>query len=236
MISSLTRAYERYTKQSGHWIERFVQQGGRVHCQAGCANCCSFPIRVSLAEALFTASHLTDTQLQAMNVHAARVMQNARTATSWDLYFQRHRTDIGFCPLLDQTTGSCTAYQARPGRCRDTYSAYDAHYCKVGTLEQMNRQESQAFQREIKTNPATDGTSHYIAPLEDMGEDIWQVASQSMQETWGLEIWGDFWVLTSLSTNEIFMNAVRAGNAKQAIKQAKKLGLWHIEIVQIGTA
>jgi Fe-S-cluster containining protein len=233
IILSLKSAYARYKTQSDQWIKGFTQQGGRVFCQAGCANCCNFPIQISLAEGLYTASLLSQTQLAAMQSHAARVIKNAQVATDWDMYFWQHRTKVGFCPLLDQTTGNCTAYEARPARCRDTYSAFDSHYCKVGTLEQMTKQETRVFQQQIKANAATDGKSHYIAPLEDMGENIWQTASRAMQQEWGLEIWGDYWVLTSLANDLDFMNAIRAKEIKKAIARAKKLKLWHLEIVQI---
>jgi Fe-S-cluster containining protein len=233
IISSLRSAYGRYEKQSKQWITDFTQQGGRVFCQAGCANCCNFPIQISLVEAVYAAHLLIPAQMSAMQSHAARVIQNAQNASSWDTYFWQHRTRVGFCPLLDQASGNCTAYEARPARCRDTYSAFDSHYCKVGTLEQMSKPETQAFQRQIKANPATDGTSHYIAPLEEMGESIWQTASQVMRQEWGLEIWGDYWVLTSLAHDLNFMNAIRARETKKAIARAKQLKLWHLEIVQI---
>jgi Fe-S-cluster containining protein len=233
IIASLTKAYKRYETQSKQWIQGFTQQGGHVFCQAGCANCCNFPIQISLAEAVFTASKLSTTQLETMHTHATRVIQNAQNATSWDAYFWQHRTKVGFCPLLDQTTGNCTAYEARPARCRDTYSAFDSHYCKVGTLEQMSQQETRVFRQQVKANAATDGKSHYIAPLEELGESIWQTASRTMQQEWGLEIWGDYWVLTSLANDELFMQAIRAKEIKKAIGRAKKLKLWHLEIVQM---
>lgn len=233
IISSLRTAYGRYEKQSKQWIQGFTQRSGQVFCQAGCANCCNFPIQISLAEGVYTASLLSPAQLTAMQTHAARVIQNAQTATSWDTYFWQHRTKVGFCPLLDQTTGNCTAYEARPARCRDTYSAFDSHYCKVGTLEQMTKQETRAFNRQIKANPATDGKSHYIAPLEEMGESIWQTAGLAMRQEWCMEIWGDYWVLTSLANDSNFMNAIRAQEIKKAVARAKKLKLWHLEIVQI---
>ena len=54
-----------------------------------------------------------------------------------------------------------------------------------------------------------------------------------MRSAWGLEIWGDFWVLTTLTQDAAFMAAVRSGAAAQATRRAKALGLWHLEIVRI---
>ncbi len=233
IINAVARAYALYGQQASTWMTDFTRQGGKVHCHAGCMNCCNFPIRVSLPEALLTAQKLSLEQQKSMDIRAKEIIQNANRATSWNQYFQQHREKIGYCPLLDQSTGACTAYEARPARCRDTFSALSNHYCKVGTLEQMNRQEQAAYRRQVKANPATDGQTHYIAALEDMGQNIWEVASRSMKSAWGLEVWGDFWVLTALSQNPDFMGAIRAGQGKKAIRAAKKIGLWNIEIVQV---
>jgi len=234
LTRAVSRAYERYAEQAGAWTRRFTAQGGTVHCRSGCVHCCDFPVRVSLAEALLTASQLNGTQLDAMRARAAQVIRNARTASSWDEYFQRHRREIGYCPLLDQTTGACTAYDVRPTRCRDTFSALSAHYCRVGTLEHLDRQERAEYTREVRANPATDGLSHYIAPLEDMSEPVWTTATREMRQAWGMEVWGDFWVLTTLTQDGPFMDAVRAGQAARATKRARTLGLWNAEIVEIG--
>ena len=233
MIEAVARAYAVYGQQADQWISDFTRRGGKVHCHAGCLNCCNLPIRVSLAEALLTAQKLSLEQQKSMNLRATEIIQNANHASSWNQYFQQHRQKIGYCPLLDQSAGVCSAYEARPARCRDTFSALSSHYCKVGTLEQMNRQEQAAYRREVKANPATDGQTHYIAALEDIGQTIWEVASRSMKSAWGLEVWGDFWVLTALAQNQDFMAAIRAGMVKKAIQAAKKIGLWNIEIVQV---
>ena len=234
LMDTVARAYARYAQQAGSWIQRFERQGGTVHCKSGCVHCCDFPVRCSLAEALLTASALSPEQLDAMRDRAHQVIANAGTAGSWDEYFQRHRREIGYCPLLDRQTGACTAYEVRPTRCRDTFSAMNARFCQVGTLEGLNRRERQEYAREVKANPATDGMSHYVAPLEDMSEPIWSEASRAMQGQWELEIWGDFWVLTTLSQDRAFMAAVRAGQGGRAVKRAKALKLWNAEIVEIG--
>jgi Fe-S-cluster containining protein len=234
VMTAVQRAYDQYGQQASDWIARFTRQGGTVHCYSGCLHCCNLPVRVSLIEALLTASALSPSQMASMQRRATEIIKNAQSASSWDTYFQRHRERIGYCPLLDQTTGSCTAYEVRPARCRDTYSALSSHYCTVGTLEHLSRAERTQYKREVKANPATDGISHYIAPLEDLGEAIWEVASRTMRSEWGVEVWGDFWVLTALTQDAAFMTAVRAGQAGRATKRAKTMDLWHIEIVQIG--
>ena len=233
IMAVMAEAYVRYDARAKRWLKEYAQQGGTVHCGSGCFHCCNMPVKVSLAEALLTASALTTTQLEAMKRRAFEVLANARAATNWDEFFQYHRERIGYCPLLDTTTRACTAYEARPARCRDTYSALSSDYCRVGVLENLNRQEHLMYVRQVRANPVTDGVNHYIAPLEDMSQNIWQTASDIMRKTWGLEVWGDFWVLTTLSQDLAFMTAVRGGQFKRALQRAKTLRLWHVEILEI---
>ncbi len=232
-MQAMAEAYVRYDVSAKRWLTNYTQQGGTVFCGSGCFHCCNMPVKVSLAEALLTASALSDTQLEDMKSRAFEVLANARASKNWDGYFQFHRERIGYCPLLDSTTGACTAYEVRPTRCRDTYSALSSDYCRVGAIQKLNRQEHSMYLRQVKANPVTDGIDHYIAPLEDMSQNAWQTASDIMRKTWGLEIWGDFWVLTTLSQDLAFMTAVRAGQFKRAVQRAKTLRLWHLEILEI---
>lgn len=233
LLEAVERAYAGYTQRSAAWLEGYARQGGVVHCRSGCMNCCNFPVQVSLAEALLTAAALSDFQMQAMRRHAARVMKNAKSASNWNEYFERHRTQVGYCPLLDLESGACSAYEVRPARCRDTFSALSSKFCEVGAMQRLSRAERADYNREVKANPATDGVNHYVAPLEELGEPIWEAAGDAMRSAWGLEIWGDFWVLTALTQDAAFMAAVRSGSAARATRRAKALGLWHLEIVRI---
>jgi len=228
------RAYRRYAAQADRWTQDYSRRGGTVHCQAGCFHCCDFPVRISLAEGLLTASALSQVQLRAMATRAAEVLANARASQGWDEYFRRHRLEIGYCPLLDPQSGGCTAYEVRPTRCRDTFSALSAHYCRAGTLERMDRREEQAYRTLVARTPGTDGESHYIAPLEDLSEPVGAAASRAMRTEWGLEVWGDFPLLVTLSQDPAFMAAVRGGQAGAARRRARRLGLEHPELLEIG--
>ncbi len=233
LLEAVERAYARYAQRSAAWLEGYAQQGGVVHCKSGCMNCCNFPVQVSLAEALVTAAALSGVQMDAMRRHAARVMKNAKSASNWNEYFERHRSQVGYCPLLDLESGACTAYEVRPARCRDTFSAMNSKFCEVGAMQRLSRAERTDYNREVTANPVTDGVSHYVAPLEELGEPIWEAAGEAMRSIWNLEVWGDFWVLTTLSQDAAFMAAVRSGAAVKATRRAKALGLWHLEIVRI---
>lgn len=223
----VARGYERYARQAEQWTRGYEARGGHVYCGAGCFACCDMPIRVSLAEALITAQAITPEQARRVEAHARAVQANARSAPGEDAYVARHREDVGFCPLLDRETGGCTQYAARPTRCRDTFSAFAARYCAKGTWEAMSRRERAAYQREVARTPGTDGEVHFIAPLEHLSEPIWAAASRAMRSQWGLEVWGDFWTLTTLAADPAFMARVSAGDRRGAGARARQLGLGH---------
>lgn len=230
----MQRAYRRYERQAADWLAGYAERGGRVYCAAGCVACCNMPIRVSLAEALLVAHELNEGQAQEVAAHARKVLANARRAASEDEYVLRHRLEVGFCPLLDRQSGTCTQYAARPTRCRDTFSAFPAHYCQAGTWEAMTRREQAEYRREVARTPGTDGEWHFIAPLEHLSEPVWQAAARAMRSAWGLEVWGDFWVLTTLARDQDFMQAIMGGQGKQAWQAATKLKLAHPMLLELG--
>ena len=227
-------AYQRYAQQTGKWIKGYAARGGTVHCGAGCFLCCDMPIRVSLAEALITAAALGPDELRRMAAHARAVQENARTAPDEETFVERHRQHVSFCPLLDRQTGACTQYDARPTRCRDTFSAFPARYCGAGYWESLTRREKAEYRREVARTPGTDGELHFIAPLEHLSEPVWTAASRSMRQAWGCEVWGDFWTLTTLAADAPFMEHIQAGKARAALKRAATLGLAHPVTLEIG--
>lgn len=230
------RGYAAYARRAQTWTARYQAGGGRVFCGAGCFACCNMPIRVSLAEALLTAGALEPEQAVAVAAHARRVLHNARTAPGEEAYVERHRREVGFCPLLDRQTGSCTQYAARPTRCRDTFSALPARYCEAGAWEEMTRREQAEYRREVARTPGTDGELHFIAPLEHLSEPVWAAAAKAMRAEWGLEVWGDFWVLTTLARDAAFLAQVERGDARGAWRAARAAGLAHPTVLELDRA
>lgn len=226
LLRPLTQAYARYERQSGAWLQAYRARGGQVYCGSGCFACCNMPIRVSLLEACLTATALDDDQAAAVEAHARKAIRNARTARDDEEYVQRHRLEVGYCPLLN-AQGACSEYEVRPTRCRDTFSAFPAHYCEAGTWERMTRRERAEYRREVARTPGTDGEWHFIAPLEHLSEPVWQVAARTMRDAWHLEVWGDFWVLTTLARDPAFMAHVERGDAHGARRAATRLNLSH---------
>ncbi|WP_216318221.1 YkgJ family cysteine cluster protein [Deinococcus aestuarii] len=234
VTDAVRRGYDAYTRRARAWTAGYQERGGRVSCGAGCFACCNMPVRVSLAEALVTAQALTQEEAARVEAHARRVIGNARTAPDDDVYVERHRREVGFCPLLDRGTGGCSRYDVRPTRCRDTFSALPARYCEAGALEQMTRRERETYRREVARTPGTDGELHFIAPLEHLSEPIWAAAAKAMRAEWGLEAWGDFWVLTTLARDGAFMSCVEGGDTRGAWRAARAVGLAHPTVLELG--
>lgn len=233
VTAAVQDAYADYGAEASRWLDGFTRQGGQVFCGAGCFGCCNMPIRLSLAEALVVRDALNAEKLAAVEQHARKVIANARTAPDEDVYVRRHRLEVGYCPLLDRETGQCSEYAARPTRCRDTFSAFPARYCTEGYWESLSPREKREYAREVARTPGTDGELHYIAPLEHLSEPVWEAASEAMGRAFGLQVWGDFWVLVTLSARPEFMAAVEAGDGRAALKAAKAAGLSHPMILEI---
>jgi len=191
------------------------------------------PIRISLLEALTIADVMTPEQLGDMARHARKVLQNARSSRSLDEYVTNHRRDVGFCPLLNRESGSCTQYANRPTRCRDTYSALPARFCAPDGLRDLTRAELKQYRREVRASPVTDGETHYVAPLEDLSVPAWEQFSRLMRREFGLEVWGDFAVLVTATRQPGVMEAVATGRAERVVRALKQAGLFHPEIVEV---
>lgn len=231
-IRRLQAAYTRFEGRAADWLARYRARGGRVYCAAGCHACCDMPIRTNLLEALALARSLDPARLQAMQAHAAKVRANARRGPS-ETYAERHRAVVGFCPLLDRQTGTCSAYELRPSRCRDTYSAMSARFCAAGAWESMSRRERAAYEREVAHTPGTDGESHFIAPLEDLSLPVWEEGARLMRDLWGVEVWGDFAVLVDLTQRPAFWAALEQRRPGPVIRMLRQAGLYDEEILEV---
>lgn len=231
LLETVKAAYARYEQSAGQFLSQYTAAGNQVYCGAGCFGCCNMPIRLSLAEAALVASVLTPEEARKVEKHARKVLHNARTAPDEDEYVRLHRLKVGYCPLLG-ADGACTRYAVRPTRCRDTFSAFPAVYCQEGTWEGMTKPERREYQREVRRTSGTDGETHFIAPLEELSEPVWERCSRAMRREWNLEAWGDFWVLTALAARPGFMAAIERGDKGAALREARQAGLEHPAVLE----
>jgi len=97
-------------------------------CEAGCSYCCrGTPVLASAPEVLALADHLRRTrtapELEALTERVAATFARVK-----DLDIDGRAAEKSPCPLLDEATGACTAYEARPIACR-AYNSCDKARC-----------------------------------------------------------------------------------------------------------
>ena len=102
-------------------------------CKAGCSFCCrGSQVDVPAVEALTIARGFRETLApEQLAIVVAHVQGHARAIRSMTLAERRRaRTP---CPMLDDASGHCAVYDARPMRCRAHHSA-DARDCEAASL------------------------------------------------------------------------------------------------------
>jgi Fe-S-cluster containining protein len=109
---------------------RMRQQGMTPSCKKGCTHCCSHPFLVTIAEGVILyrwlrANHKWTPALR-RHIEETRGEVLGQDFEVWLL------KDIP-CPLLSSDK-TCSAYEARPLRCRVTYSTGDPSMCRPNEL------------------------------------------------------------------------------------------------------
>jgi len=102
----------------------------RTSCKKGCTSCCSHPFLISIAEGLILYRWLRENRKWTPQMRAA--VMDARDKTLGLLFDIWLLSNIP-CPLLN-TAGECSAYEARPLRCRITYSTGAPQQCRPNEL------------------------------------------------------------------------------------------------------
>lgn len=93
--------------------------GGRHVCRKGCAWCCKVPVTVTAVEAAY--------------IHSVYGVPMNTLSTP-----PRVRLKVDdYCPLLDQETGTCSVYEARPLACRSFFTYDDPKYCVDPTTDHL---------------------------------------------------------------------------------------------------
>lgn len=89
-------------------------------CDAGCAECCHVMIAVTAPEALMLGDYLRANRSDE-ELHNLIDRTEAVTLQTLHLDYRQHATAKVACPLLT-SKDTCSAYPARPVRCRSWYS------------------------------------------------------------------------------------------------------------------
>ncbi|HYG88418.1 MAG TPA: YkgJ family cysteine cluster protein [Azospirillum sp.] len=102
-------------------LEQAEAAGQRVACRTGCAFCCHQHITVNPAELLEIADAVSAWPAEKRTVLRRRLEQDAPRIATLD-HRGRQSARIA-CPMLDRSTGLCSAYEQRPIACRSHFSA-----------------------------------------------------------------------------------------------------------------
>lgn len=113
----------------------------RLSCRVGCANCCYHPVMITAIEGALLYRHIAERGRWTPSFQQ-RVREHA-TKTR-DLPMAVWFLSAIPCPLLDDKTKKCTAYEGRPFACRATYAFGDPDDCHPHRIEKaglVNRKE-----------------------------------------------------------------------------------------------
>ena len=124
-------------------------------CAPGCAFCCHLSVFAAVPEILHLAEHLRGA-LSAPDLAALSARVAAAAAAIAELSQEGRARAKRACPLLDEATGRCGVYAARPLACR-AYNSCDAGVCERAYANALTRWEMPVnlFQLTVSRNVRT---------------------------------------------------------------------------------
>nr|WP_320048976.1 YkgJ family cysteine cluster protein [uncultured Desulfuromonas sp.] len=173
----------------------FVGKGGTIHCQRGCAGCCTLNVRCTLTEAVALAPHLTDNQIEAIHLHAEKLKQIDRDNNDLKNFLKASREQVGPCPLLD-ADGACSVYDYRPLACRALLSTMDPHYCTLD-FSTLTSEGKQAFMAQLDQDSVNFPT-HYLAMPQQIAQAAEMECLEKMKQAFGVAVTGNLPYLLEL--------------------------------------
>lgn len=106
--------------------ERTAKSEGPVSCRKGCHHCCYYPVLTSILEAFVVYRGIARNRLWTSILKARFEEASDRTRGLNVEVWILSRIP---CPLLDEASGTCIAYDSRPFSCRTIFARGDPHYC-----------------------------------------------------------------------------------------------------------
>lgn len=122
---------------------QLAEDGSYVSCHKGCSNCCYHPVFVTLLEGISLYQYLHENGLWTRTLKE-KVKQTADQ--THNLSVEVWILSLITCPLLDEKTLLCTAYEARPFSCRVTFSVGDPKSCHPHMLGPGMLPKREAFE------------------------------------------------------------------------------------------
>jgi len=190
------------------WATEYAAAGGRIHCARGCRGCCSLAVNCTFTEAVAIAGALTGEQAERVRDHVARLRAGIDGVTELKEYLLRHRRLVGFCPFLAED-GACGIYSLRPLACRALLSTKESRWCSAD-FSGLSAGEKGAFLASLDRSVVA-FPMHYVAAMQEAGEELEAAASRRMAERCGFSLYGSMPVLVHLAEDHGLAAACPAG-------------------------
>lgn len=159
--------------QLGQQVADSIKGNTTVTCKKGCANCCSHPIYISIAEGILLYRLLYANRQWSKIKSRIESTRDLTMGLSSEIWLMSNIP----CPLLNENK-ECGAYAARPLRCRTTFSSGDPKLCHPHALGAAtplidNFSAILQFNQFSKDKLKASGADSFLMPLAEavlMGE------------------------------------------------------------------
>ncbi len=203
------------------WCSDYRGAGGSIHCSRGCSGCCSLAVSCTLTEAVVIAESLSESQAEAVTVHALKLRDRMAGIDGLKEYLRMHRREMGGCPLLE-ADGACGIYPVRPLSCRALLSTKESRWC-VADFSELSSAEKQAFVSGLD-QAVVAFPLHYVASTRETGQELEARGLNLMRQTFDYSLYGNLPVLLHL-VREYGLGA--AHNAEQVVRILRESGFDH---------
>lgn len=214
------------------WCASFVDNGGRLFCGKGCRECCNLAVNCTFTEALCVAESISEEQTANVRAHVARLRKHLPEATDLKSYLRIHRQKVGFCPFLEGE-GTCGVYPERPFSCRALIATRESRWCGAD-FSQLTGEEKRAFMESLDTSVVA-FPMHYVATLQDLGQELEAHAARRLGERMGFSLYGNLPFLVYLE-REHGLSSVAVRGYEATLRFLEREGLLLPFLITIDTA
>jgi Fe-S-cluster containining protein len=105
--------------------KRLLVLKDKAPCAPGCSSCCSKMVHITIAEALVIWTHLSNTGKIKKVLKKSEEMSSISRMSNAVSWFKMNLK----CPILDESTNLCQAYEVRPPACSIHFVSSDPKSC-----------------------------------------------------------------------------------------------------------
>lgn len=188
LADGLVAAHADADRNIAAWCASYRCEGGVIHCQERCRECCSLTVNADFSEAWLLAQSLTAAQQERVHQVGTRLRHLLPQTHDLKGYLRLYRDQLGPCPLLN-ADGCCSCYEVRPLACRSLLSTRNRDWCGAD-IAALHPMEVQLFlaslDRRVVAYP-----SHYVAVTQDWCRTAEAAATARCGKAFGLTLTGN---------------------------------------------